>query len=224
VTQYEVEIQQLQTRNQETTTEFNAYQDRITTLQNELNHKCANAEVLQAAVAAAGAAPRKQPHVQPASIPDQEKFDGSRDKLQLFVSHLCMKLADNASLFPNLQHQLQYTFRLLVGQAFAQVEAYITNEGINLTDVLALITVLKTAFRNPDYVAVAERKLEALKQTNYDFSTYYAEFQSYAADIQWNDLANRTALLQGLNNEIKNTLTLSYNVPQQFQKFVGFLQ
>jgi hypothetical protein len=65
-----------------------------------------------------------------------------------------------------------------------QVEAYITDRGINLTDVLALIIVLEMAFRDPDHVAIVEQKLEALKQTNYDFSTYYAEFQRYATDIQ----------------------------------------
>jgi hypothetical protein len=63
-----------------------------------------------------------------------------------------------------------------VAHAFLQVDAYITDKGINLADVLALIMVLETAFRDPDCVAIAEQKLEALKQTNHDFSTYYAEF------------------------------------------------
>jgi hypothetical protein len=35
------------------------------------------------------------------------------------------------------------------------------------------MTVLEMAFRDPDHVVTAERKLEGLKQTNYDFSTYY---------------------------------------------------
>jgi hypothetical protein len=50
------------------------------------------------------------------------RFDGSQDKLRSFVSHLHMKLAGDASCFSNPQHQLQYTFELLVGQAFMQVE------------------------------------------------------------------------------------------------------
>jgi hypothetical protein len=87
--------------------EFNAYQDRITTFQNELNHKCANAEVLWAAAVAASTAPRQQQHVQPASIQDPEKSDSSREKLQSFVSHLYIKLAGDASCFPNPQHQYQ---------------------------------------------------------------------------------------------------------------------
>jgi hypothetical protein len=69
-----------------------------------------------------------------------------------------MKLAGDASCFLNPQHhhQLQYTFELLVGQAFTQVKTYDINKGINLADVSALIAVLETAFRNRDHVATAE--------------------------------------------------------------------
>jgi hypothetical protein len=94
-----------------------------------------------------------------------------------------MKLAGNASCFPNSQHQLRYTFGVQVGRAFVQVKAYITDEGTNLTDVPALIIVLETAFRDPDHGVTAERKLEILKQTHRDFSTYYAEFQRCATKV-----------------------------------------
>jgi hypothetical protein len=67
-----------------------------------------------------------------------------------------MKLAGDASHFPNLQHQLQYTFGLLVCQAFAQVEVNITDEGINLADVPALITGLEMAFGDPDCVVTVQ--------------------------------------------------------------------
>jgi hypothetical protein len=46
VIQHDTKIQQLQARNQETTAKSNAYQDRITLLQIELNHECVNAETL----------------------------------------------------------------------------------------------------------------------------------------------------------------------------------
>jgi hypothetical protein len=111
-----------------------------------------------------------------------------------------------------------------VGLAFTQVKAYITDEWINLTDVPVLVTDLETAFRNPDHVATSERKPVALKQANSDFSTYYTEFQPYAANVQWNNPAKCKALMTCLNNEIKDALTLSDNVPQQFQEFVAFLQ
>jgi hypothetical protein len=63
-----------------------------------------------------------------------------------------------------------------VHQAFAQVETYITDEDINLADVLALLTILEMAFGVLNHIVTTERKLETLKQTNCDFSTYYIEF------------------------------------------------
>jgi hypothetical protein len=58
VTQCKAAIQQLQSRNQETTTESNTYQDWITILQYKSNHKYTNAKVLLAA-AVADAAPEQ---------------------------------------------------------------------------------------------------------------------------------------------------------------------
>jgi hypothetical protein len=39
-----------------------------------------------------------------------------------------------------------------------------------------LITILEAAFEVPDHMTTAQRKLEALKKTNYNFSTYSAKF------------------------------------------------
>jgi hypothetical protein len=101
-----------------------------------------------------------------------------------------------------------------VGQAFTQVKAYITDEGINKGDVSCWIMVLETTFGNPNCVVTGERKLEMLKQTKCDFSPYSKEFQYYAADVQWNHPAKLASLMSGLNNEIKDALALSDNVPQ----------
>jgi hypothetical protein len=81
-------------------------------------------------------------------------------------------LARQASRFPNPQHQLHYTFILLVGQSFTQVKVNIMNNGINLTHVLALIMLLETAFGEPVCITIVEMKLEALKKPNCNFSTY----------------------------------------------------
>jgi hypothetical protein len=74
-------------------------------------------------------------------------------------------------------------FGLLVYKAFSQIEDYITVDVINLADVLTLITILETAFGDPDRVTTVKRKLEAHKQTNPDFSTSYVEFSYYATNV-----------------------------------------
>jgi hypothetical protein len=73
----------------------------------------------------------QQLHMQPAIISDPEKFNGSINKLHSFVSHLYIKLEGDTCHFPNPQHQLCFTCRLLVGQVFAKVEAYSTLDSIN---------------------------------------------------------------------------------------------
>jgi hypothetical protein len=111
-----------------------------------------------------------------------------------------------------------------VGQVFTQVKAYITDKGINLADVLPLITVLEIACEDPKGMATPEQKVGELKQMNCAFSTYFTEFQDYATAVQCNDATECTALMRGLNNEIQDALTLSDHIPQQLQEFVASLQ
>ena len=54
---------------------------------------------------------------------------------------------------------------------------------MNLSDLAALIAILKTAFENPNRVHDAERKLEVLQQESRDFFAYHAEFQRYVIEI-----------------------------------------
>jgi hypothetical protein len=79
------------------------------------------------------------------------------------VSHLCIKLATDTSHFPNSQHQLCYTFRLLVGQALAQVEGYIINNHNNLTDIPTLNMILKTAFEDTNHVITLKKEIGGTK-------------------------------------------------------------
>src|SRR5258705_8901891 len=92
-----------------------------------------------------------------------------------------------------------------------------------LTNLAGLISILDTAFGDPDKVATAERKLRTLRQANRDFSTYYAEFVRYAADTTWNEAAKRSQLEEGLCHELKNDL-IARDEPVLFVDFVNLLQ
>ena len=120
-----------------------------------------------------------------------------------------MKLQGDDARFPTEQHKLRYTVGLLQGTAFAQIQPYILETTIDFTNVTALLNVLEAAFGDPDRTGTAERKVESLKHTNRDFSTYYAEFSRHVANTQWNDAAKKTALSRGLSNEIKDALALA---------------
>ena len=99
----------------------NAYQERINALQDDLRHEQKNLVALGNAVANA------QPAPPPASfpVPDPEHYDGNRQKLPLFKSHLLMKLQGDDARFPTERHKLRYTVGLLQGNAFAQIQPYI---------------------------------------------------------------------------------------------------
>jgi hypothetical protein len=47
--------------------------------------------------------------------------------------------------------------------------------------------------------------MKEIKQTNREFSLYYAEFQVIAADLHWNPSALRDALRGGLSEELKDS-------------------
>ena len=113
---------------------------------------------------------------------------------------------------------------LLEGNAFAQIQPYILETTIDFTNVTALLNVLEATFADPDRTGTAERKLESRKQTNHDFSTYYAEFSCHVANTQWNDAAKKTNLSRGLSNEIKDTLALADQVPEAYGEFASYLQ
>ena len=112
---------------------------------------------------------------------------------------------------------------LLEDHALDQVTPHITNDCINLENVGSLISILETAFGDPDKIATAERKLRNLRQANQDFSTYYAEFMQYAADTTWNEVAKRLQLEEGLCHELKNDL-ITKDEPELFADFIILLQ
>ena len=100
---------------------------------------------------------------------------------------------------------------------------HITNDRINLDNVGSFISILETAFGDPEKVATAERKLRNLWQANRDFSTYYAEFVRYATDTTWNEAAKRSQLEEGLCHELKNDL-IARDEPKLFADFIALLQ
>ena len=200
--------------------ESKAYQKRIDKLEAELQHERENNIFILNSTC-----PLPAPLApQTMSVPDPELFGGSRDKLHTFHSHLLMKLQGNSHGFPSNQHQLRYAIELLTDQAFTQIEPYIKEDRIKLASVTELLKVLEIAFGDPDGESTAERKLEVLRQTNREFSLYYAEFQRYAADVQWNESAKWTALTRGLSTRIKDALVLTSDIPSKFSEYATFLQ
>ena len=48
--------------------------------------------------------------------------------------------------------------------------------------------------------------MSTIQQGARDFSSYYAEFQRYATEVQWDEAARLAALKRGLSYRLKNDL------------------
>ena len=111
------------------------------------------------------------------------------------------------------QAKLQLAINCLKGDAMDQVQSYVENDKVNLANLAALIVILDTAFGNPKRVAEAKSKLLILQQGAKEFVLYYAEFQRYAADVQWDEVAKLVALWRGLSYKLKNDLVTAATDP-----------
>ena len=94
-----------------------------------------------------------------------------------------------------------------------QVQSYVENDKVNLANLAALITILDTAFGNPNRVAEAKSKLSTLQQGAREFALYYAEFQRYAADVKWDEVAKLSTLQRGLSYKLQNDLVTAATDP-----------
>jgi len=140
------------------------------------------------------------------SIPKLQEFDGSHDQLRPVIAQLLTKFVSDPHEFVDVQHWLGYAVGFLKGKAYEQIFSLIDEGHINIASVVALITVLKNAFGDPDRVCSAERNLHSLRQKNRNFSDYLADFRRYAAEVSWNDPAKRSSLYEGLSAELKDAL------------------
>src|SRR5215213_8778903 len=114
------------------------------------------------------------------SKPDKpEPFKGDRNMLRPFVAQLRLY----TSTLPDDQTRLRTAVFFLRDLAFDQIHLYIRDTHVDLANLSALITILKTAFDNSNWVREAESKLNNIQQGTRDFVTYHAEFQRYAEEV-----------------------------------------
>jgi hypothetical protein len=126
----------------------------------------------------------------PQKISDPDKYGGDRNKLRSFLVQLRLK----AATFPTTQDKLRFAVNSLKHDAMEQASPYVKDDTVELPDLGALIQILENAFGNPNRILNAERKLNTIQQGNRDFSSYYAEFSKYAAEVSLNEGAKLAAL------------------------------
>lgn len=214
VTDLTNQVQNLRDEQQVALDAADAQHQEITRLQTELTAAQAN---LTDARLIATALSRAAPAGSREKIPKPKEFDGSRNKLQAFLTQLRLHTAT----FADEQAKLRLAINCLTGEALDHARMYVQNDRVNLANLNALITVLENAFGNPNRVAEAESKLSTIQQGNRDFSTYYAEFQRYAAEVAWDEVSRLAALKRGLAYRLKNDLITVRPQPTALAEFTA---
>jgi len=152
---------------------------------------------------------------------DPDKFDGQRSKLRSFLVKLNLKLQEPKS-FKDEQARMRYVIGRLDGIALEQVMNFVTVDGIQFSTVQSMIDHLKQCFDDPDRIGTATRALRSTKQGTRDFATYFAEFQRYALQVDWNDAAIRAELRDGLSPELLGAL-VTIDEPESYTDFTNLL-
>src|SRR5690606_7331382 len=151
-------------------------------------------------------------------IPDPERFDGTRSKLQAFILQLRLK----ASTLASEQAKLRLGVSCLTGEALDQIRPYVKDDRIDLEGLAKLVEILELAFGNPYREAEAEARLTTINQGSRDFASYYAEFSRYAVEVSsWGDKALLALLRGGLNNQLLNDLVTAPEEPTTVQELVA---
>jgi len=152
---------------------------------------------------------------------DPEMYSGNRDKLRPFLTKLRLKLAE-PNAFRDEQARLRYVVGRLEGAALNQVISFVTSDGVNFANTEALITHLNACFDDPDRTGTAVRKLQAIRQGTREFSSYFAEFQQYALQLNWNSDAIRAALKNGLAPVLDAAL-ITVDEPEDYNSYISLL-
>ena len=141
-----------------------------------------------------------------------EEYSGERHKVQSFLTQVRMYTMLQPRQFGYGTQKVLFAASFLRGTAFAWFEAYFNKTGVErpswLDDFDEFSAQLEATFGDPDRKETAARKLTELKQTR-SVGEYWAVFQQYAVQTDWNDSAKSYQFRVGLKSSVKDAL--SYN-------------
>ena len=130
-----------------------------------------------------------------------------------------LKTYSNAIRFPNTQYKLRYAYQFLTDkpQRTMWIHLHRTVHPANGEETYelayntfpAFLTTLDRHFGDPDEKHTASLALDRLRQSNLEFSAYYADFQELMDILETTDDTSRCHVLKrGLNHKMLSALTI----------------
>ena len=156
--------------------------------------------------------PPKQPsdETKDVKIATPDAFTGTRSKLRAFLSQLEITFFLSPNRFDDDRKKVLYAVSLLRDGAFNWIEPMLRAERAGQTvpelqSFAALSAALERLFGDIDAQAVAERRIEKLRQTS-SARVYMAEFRQAASHLTWGDEALAFKFYMGLKEAVKDRI------------------
>ena len=140
-----------------------------------------------------------------------EEFNGDRSKVYSFLTQIRMYTSLQPRTFQDDSQKVLFAASYLRGTAFNWWEPYFNkpkrDQPVWIHDFSEFSRKLEETFGDPNRAKTAANRITNIKQTK-SASEYWAEFQQYAVQTDWNDSAQCYAFRQGLKPAIKDALSL----------------
>ena len=140
-----------------------------------------------------------------------EEFNGDRSKVYSFLTQIRMYTSLQPRTFHDDLQKVLFAASYLRGTAFNWWEPYFNKprqeQPLWIHDFSEFARKLEETFGDPNRAKTAANRITSLKQTK-SASEYWAEFQQYAVQTDWNDSAQCYAFRQGLKPAVKDALAL----------------
>ena len=154
-----------------------------------------------------------------------EPFSGDRADFPRFRSQVLLKMSTNHDRYPTQASKVQFTQGLLKGNAYYQIYDHIQKDGTaDFKTLNEMLDYLEKMMGDPDKKNNAQRALRQLRQKNRSFADYHAEFQRVARETGFNDDSKRSALMEGLSQELSQVLSYQANPPDSLPELIQLLQ
>ncbi len=154
-------------------------------------------------------------------FPDPPMFNGTRKELRPFITKLRLKLERNADRFPTDADKVSYGISRLEGDAAITIDPFYRNG--TLPNLSTLISLLEMTYDDVSRKYTALTKLEACRQKNREFTSFYSEFLALMGELNWNEDAKIAALRRAISNEVRGQL-VGRELPPTLSGFASLCQ
>jgi hypothetical protein len=156
-----------------------------------------------------------------------EPFDGSPEKLDIFLRELYLNFEDDAAYFDaDHMRKIRFALSYMKAKFAAQWASRITGELESGTrhyeEWEEFRTQLLAAFRDPNKKEAAQQKLDGLKQGTRPAAEFFVEFEEYKTLAGYNDEGYIALLKKNLSSQVLERIYTLETIPTTYDQWKSY--